>query len=129
MALDKRNISIFALCIYLALICILCFIRPSDLPDTPLELWGIAIDKIVHFLMFAPFPILAYFALSAKTKYIILIFIAGCIFSLGTEYIQGLTDYRSFEWKDLAADTLGLLSGSALTLIHSTLKNKRNNDK
>lgn len=125
MAQNKGYISILALCIYIATICILCFIRPSELPDTPLELWGIGIDKFVHFFMFAPFPILTYFALSTKAKLIIAIFLAGCVFALGTEYIQGLTDYRSFEQADLIADILGLLSGSTFTLIHSILKSRK----
>ena len=129
MALNKRHISFLLLCLYVIVICILCFIRPSELPDTPLELWGIGIDKIVHFLMFLPFPILAYSTLSAKAKYIMVIFITGCIFAIGTEYIQGLTDYRSFEYGDITADISGLLSGSIVTLIHTLLKKSKNNDK
>ena len=129
MALNKQHISILALCIYIISICLLCFVKPSDLPDTVLELWGIGIDKYVHFLMFLPFPVLTYFALSAKTRYIILIFIIGCIFAFGTEYIQGLTDYRSFERGDIVADILGLISGSTLTILHAILTNRKNNDK
>lgn len=127
MALSKRHISILALCIYIATICIMCFIRPSSFPDTPMELWGIGVDKFVHFLMFLPFPILAYYSFSKEAKFVILL--AGCIFALATECVQGMSEYRSFELGDLAADMLGLISGSTITLIIYKRTNRKHNDK
>lgn len=129
MAFNKRHIYISALCTYIATVCILCFINPSSLPDAPKDFLGIGLDKIVHFLMFLPFPILTHLALSAKEKFIIIIFLGGCIFAAATEYIQGLTDYRSYDLADLGTDILGLLFGSLITLIYSTLTKRRNNDK
>lgn len=127
MTFTKRHISTIALCIYMVTVCILCFFRPANLPDREMQFLGIGLDKIVHFIMFSPFPVLVYFSLFPKAKFII--FLVGCVFALCTEYIQGLTEYRSFERGDLIADILGLSFGSTLTLIHSILKTRKDNDK
>ena len=92
-----------------------------------MELWGIGVDKFVHFLMFLPFPILAYYSFSKEAKFVILL--AGCIFALATECVQGMSEYRSFELGALAADMLGLISGSTITLIIYKRTNRKHNDK
>lgn len=133
MKINKHHIAALALCIYILAICILCFMNPSDMPDPELDIPGL--DKLVHFMMFIPFPALAYLTIEnpkngfKKTlTFIVLIFITGCLLATGTEYIQKLTDYRSFEIGDIAADFIGLFIGSILTLLHSTLKKPRTND-
>ena len=136
MAINKHHISILALCIYLLTICILCFASPTNIPDTPFDLWGLPIDKVVHFLMFLPFPILAFlsfisprYGIFKEFLLIIVIFGIGCSIAIGTEYIQKFTGYRSFEVKDILADIAGLIAGSALTLGYITLKHYIRNDK
>lgn len=136
MALNRQYISISALCIYLVAICALCFMNTSSLPDTALDLWGLPIDKVVHFLMFAPFPILAFFAYNnPKHKIlreflsIIVIFTIGCSIAIGTEYIQKYTGYRSFEVQDMVSDIIGLFVGSIITATYTTLKHYIQNDK
>ena len=54
--------------LYLVAICILCFGKFSGSSDFPTSLLGIPSDKIVHFLMFLPFPILAFFAFDKYTE-------------------------------------------------------------
>ena len=127
MKINKHHIASLALCIYILAICILCFMNPSDMPEHELDIPGL--DKLVHLMMFSPFPVLAYLTIenhknSFKTNLslIVLIFLIGCLLATGTEYIQKLTDYRSFEIGDIAADLTGLFIGSTLTLLHSTLK-------
>ena len=134
MKINKHHIAAFALCIYILAICILCFMNPSDMPDPELDIPGL--DKLVHFMMFVPFPVLAFLTIEPQKKgfkttltLIILIFLIGCILATGTEYIQKLTAYRSFEISDIAADFIGLLIGSIITFLYTTLKKTRINDK
>lgn len=134
MKINKHHIAAFALCIYILAICILCFMNPSDMPDPELDIPGL--DKLVHFMMFVPFPVLAFLTIEPQKKgfkttltFIILIFLIGCILATGTEYIQKLTAYRSFEISDIAADFIGLLIGSIITFLYTTLKKTRINDK
>ena len=134
MKINKHHIAAFALCIYILAICILCFMNPSDMPDPELDIPGL--DKLVHFMMFVPFPVLAFLTIEPQKKgfkttltFIILIFLIGCILATGTEYIQKLTAYRTFEISDIAADFIGLLIGSIITFLYTTLKKTRINDK
>jgi hypothetical protein len=55
-----KKIYIAIFCAYLAAVGLLCFIRPSSLPEMEVKTFlGIPIDKILHFIMFLPYPILA----------------------------------------------------------------------
>lgn len=65
----KRNILTLALLVvYLGMVGWCCFGHFSDLPDIGQDnLFGIPMDKVVHFLMFFPFPILCYLAFSGMT--------------------------------------------------------------
>lgn len=134
MKINKHHIAAFALCIYILAICILCFMNPSDMPDPELDIPGL--DKLVHFMMFVPFPVLAFLTIEPQNKgfkttltFIILIFLIGCILATGTEYVQKLTAYRSFELGDIAADFTGVFIGSISAFLYSTLTNKTINDK
>ena len=48
--------------LYLIAIAVLCFGKFSDLPSVSNTILGIPTDKVVHFVMFFPFPILAFLA-------------------------------------------------------------------
>ena len=48
--------------LYLVAVAVLCFARFPESEDVPKSLLGIPMDKIVHFLMFFPFPVLTYLA-------------------------------------------------------------------
>lgn len=85
------------LCAYIIAIAYLCFMRPDDMPEIRPDLWGIPIDKIMHFIMFFPFPILAYAAFRPVGKnrmihlaVLAIILVTGTGVALGTEHIQGL---------------------------------------
>ena len=55
-----KKIYIAIFCAYLAAVGLLCFLRPSSLPEMEVKTFlGIPIDKILHFIMFLPYPILA----------------------------------------------------------------------
>ena len=81
-----------ALLLYVAAVAWLCFANFNKLPDVPKTFLGIQMDKIVHFCMFFPFPILAFLAYDRLTDTplkalaaLISICAIGCIFAGITE--------------------------------------------
>ena len=132
MRVSKFWIKVF-FCIYIAAICILCFIKPDGVPDVQLALLGIPADKIVHFCMFAPFTVLAFQAFSTarireskkmNIALLTILLVLGAGVAYATERIQGLTGYRSYEIADFYADLIGLSGGAAVVLIHRFIKGK-----
>lgn len=119
--------------LYLAAVLFLCFGHFESVPSVKLSLWGIPMDKIVHFVMFFPFPILAFLAFDqySKTVSAALIFVLvtlalGVLLAIGTEWGQAhLTTHRSGDPKDLVSDCLALGLSSGLVLIWDICKLKR----
>ena len=112
--------AVFALYIVAVLIC--CFGRFESLPEVGRTILGIPADKVAHFVMFLPWPVLAWLAFAWKAegkagrvRVLAVIFILGCIFAAMTEAGQYLTSYREGDMKDLLADILGLVAGSIIT--------------
>ena len=116
--------------LYLAAVLFLCFGKFDDTPSVELSLWGLPMDKLVHFAMFFPFPILVFFAFEGYGKgvkstlgVIGLAFAAGLVLALATEIGQAcLTDYRSGDSMDFLADATSLLVSSALVAAVSLRK-------
>lgn len=115
MKVSGRQIWIVMLCIYIVGIAYLCFMRPDDIPEMRPDLLGIPIDKIMHFIMFFPYSILAYAAFRPSEKkralhfaVLAVIVITGAGIAIGTEQIQGLIEYRGNEIKDFYADLAGI---------------------
>ena len=117
MSPDRRLLAariVFVL--YLATVIWLCFGQFDGMPDVERSFWGIPTDKIVHFLMFFPFPILSYYAFNRYSPKIpvaigwtLVAFIVGCLIAAGTELSQArLTSYRSGDILDFRADLLSL---------------------
>ena len=105
--------------VYLAAIALLCFMHADKLPDMQKTLLGIPADKVAHFLMFLPFPILAFLAYDHVTNkfwsallFSVLTFVVGAAIAWGTEYIQGMLPYRSRDMADWSADLLALGIGT-----------------
>ena len=101
--------------LYLAAIAFLCFMHVDKLPEVQQFIFGIPTDKVAHFLMFLPFPILAYLAYDHLTNkvwsaifFAIATFIIGALIANGTEYVQGTLPYRSMDINDFKADALAL---------------------
>ena len=110
--------------VYLAAVAFLCFGQFSSSYDVPMDLWGIPTDKVVHFLMFFPFPLLACLAFGGyrgKPGQAILktvaAFLAGCAFAAGTEWVQTRLPYRSGDPVDFQADALALVLSSIIVLV------------
>jgi VanZ family protein len=101
--------------VYLAAIAFLCFMHADKIPDMQKTLFGIPTDKVAHFLMFLPFPILTFLAFDHVTNkvwsavlFAVLTFAVGAAIAWGTEYIQGMLPYRSRDVADFRADLLAL---------------------
>jgi len=112
------------MCLYIGTVAYLCFANFHKLPDVPKTLLGIPMDKIVHFCMFFPFPVLAYLAYDKLTDTplkalaaLISICAVGCIFAGITEIIQGSLPYRRQDIKDFGSDCLAIGIASILTFI------------
>ena len=118
--------------VYLAMVLLLCFGKFNSAPSVPLKLLGIPTDKLVHFCMFFPFPILAFLAFDRFTETVsrTLIFtgitlVAGILLALFTEWGQAsLTSYRSGDLWDLLADILALILSSLLVIFLDIRKQK-----
>lgn len=112
------------LVLYLAAVAVLCFANFTKIPDVPRNIFGIPADKLVHFAMFLPFPVLGFFSLNVKRLgvvktliIIVLLFCLGCLMAWGTEYYQGLLPYRTMDPADFKADRIALACGSVVTFI------------
>lgn len=110
--------------IYIIVVGVICFAKFSSLPTVPGKFLGLDADKVVHFLMFVPFPILAYFSFPLDRKRllptigaIILIFIIGACIAGLTEFIQGRLPYRTMDINDYKADLLGILLSSMVVFL------------
>ena len=118
---------------YLAGVLFLCFGHFDSTPSVPLSFFGIPTDKIVHFTMFFPFPILAFLAFDRFTdsvKSTLLFtgatFIVGLILAFGTEWGQAhFTEYRSEDPMDLLADTMALFLSSVLVIVVDIVKQRK----
>ena len=118
--------------LYLAAIVWLCFGQFDQVPQMQRTIWGIPTDKIAHFLMFFPFPLLACLAFGGyrgkpgqavlKTA---LAFLAGCAFAAGTEWVQTRLPYRSGDPVDFQADALALLLSSVIVLLLVLVKHRK----
>ena len=81
-------------------------------------------DKIVHFLMFFPFPFLVFFSFGKRGNKAwkailktLLVFAVGCVLAGVTEIVQGKLGYRSADILDFRADGLSLAVASLVTFI------------
>lgn len=118
--------------VYLCTVGFLCFWHFDDMQAAEKMILGIPADKVAHFLIFFPFPILAWITFGRRiTKkwpamlFIIGIFLLGCILGGGIELLQGLTTYRSCDINDFRADALGMSLSSILMIIFALARTGR----
>ena len=110
--------------LYLVAVAVLCFAHFPESEDAPKALWGIPMDKVVHFLMFFPLPVLAYLAFDryrgkrwASVLWTAATLLCGCAYAAFTELVQSRLPYRSGDPADFRADAFSLLLSSILVLI------------
>ena len=121
---------LFAL--YLIAVAVLCFGKFESSQDVPTDLWGLPMDKVVHFLMFFPLPALAYLAFdrykgnrSSSFLWAGVTFLAGCAYAAFTELVQSRLSYRSGDPTDFKADFIALAACSVIILVIILLKHKK----
>ena len=119
--------------LYIIGLCFCCFWNFRSSIDLSTELWGIPKDKIAHFCMFFPFPIIFYLAFPKLRntprrylKFSILALATGVATGLVIEIIQGWSGYRSCDMTDLLADFCGLAAAVLiLQAFEAFVMNKR----
>ncbi|MGN0189164.1 MAG: VanZ family protein [Candidatus Cryptobacteroides sp.] len=128
---NKKIVPRVLLVLYFIAVGILCFCRFDGSIDLPATFWGIPQDKVAHFLMFLPYPILTALALHTSKGnpkglilFLLWIVIAGAVIAGATELIQGTTGYRESDITDFRADCIGIFTGSVLTLIYGAVSRK-----
>ena len=125
-------ISRLLFAVYLVAVAVLCFGNFQSSEDVPKDLWGLPMDKVVHFLMFFPLPVLAYLAFDRyKGKRLPAIlwaavtFLGGCAYAAFTEWVQSYLPYRSGDPADFKADFIALAACSVILLIIILAKHKK----
>ncbi len=119
--------------LYLAAVLYLCFGHFENTPDIPKTFLGIPADKLVHFCMFFPFPILAFLAFDKYTTkpshtllFSTITWVAGIALALGTEWGQAnLTSWRSGDPLDLLADGLAITLSTLVVIFWDLSKQKK----
>lgn len=129
--IKRKHFFIALFCIYIVAVILLCVIRTDSMPEMPRDLFGIPIDKVMHFTMFLPFTILGYIAFHSsniglwrKFAVLFILIILGSGFAYSTERLQALTDYRSYEMADFLSDLTGIAAGSIMTIAYIIRQNK-----
>jgi len=119
-----KTIAIILLLLYLAAVAYACFGHFDNTPQIEKTFFGLEWDKVVHFVMFLPFPFLTFLVFSdskrkAWKNLMILLasFIVGCLVAASTEVLQSFTDYRTGDKLDFAADFAALSLSSLVTAI------------
>lgn len=125
--MTRRRTLIFRalLIVYLIAVAYLCFGHVDQMPHVSRSFFGFESDKIAHFLMFLPFPVLTFFSYDRFTNkvwsallFAVITFAIGCALSAATELIQGTLAYRTADPKDFLADIISLgLSTTAVMII------------
>jgi len=130
---DRRLLARVVFLLYMAAVLYLCFGKFSSLSSVPRQLLGIDSDKLVHFLMFLPFPILFYLSFgcnASKPLHSILLALGtlclGSLIAAGTELVQDFIPYRASDPADFLADFLALALSSFIILLIDLNKKKRN---
>ena len=119
--------------VYLLAVLYLCFGKFENTPDLPWSFLGIPSDKLVHFCMFFPFPILAFLAFdrftdTPKSTFLFsgITWVLGLVLAFATEWGQAhLTDYRSGDPWDLFADALAITLSTILVIFWDLSKQKQ----
>ena len=132
--MTRRQLVIFRIlfAVYLIAVAVLCFGNFPSTHNAPKELFGIPIDKVIHFLMFFPLPVLAYLAFDRyKEKrwpamlWACITFLCGCAYAAGTELIQSRISYRSGDPADFQADFIALAACTFFILVLILLKHRQ----
>ncbi|RCI03866.1 hypothetical protein CU098_005760 [Rhizopus stolonifer] len=87
-------------------------------------------DKILHFFIFFILAVFLYFLWNLSVKRnLILATSSLLVLAIGSEFIQGLLPYRSFDIYDIIANLLGGITGICLSSLTDYLINRHRENK
>ena len=120
--MTRRQLTVarILLAVYLAALLWLCFGHFDAMPDVKRYIWGIPTDKIVHFLMFLPFPILGTIAFDFRSwwRTLSIMTILANLAAFTFEQLQScITTVRVTDPTDLNANFLGISLGLLIAII------------
>jgi VanZ family protein len=120
----RKVIARLVFLLYFAAVLYLCFGNFSSLSEVTKRFLGFEADKVAHFLMFFPFPVLFYMAFGWRTRkpwhsiaLTLFILALGTAIAAGTELVQDLIPYRASDRIDFLADFLALCCSSVFTFL------------
>lgn len=123
-ATTKTILSRILLALYVIAVCLVCFVSSSSIPSIQKYILGLPSDKVIHFTMFAPYPILAYLSFDhpahkpwKSVAFVTLSMLAGLALAIFTEVIQYYLPSRSMDIRDFYADALAVVIFSVIVLV------------
>ena len=128
----RKLIARLVFLLYFAAVLYLCFGNFSSLSEVTKRFLGFEADKVAHFLMFFPFPVLFYMAFGWSTHnpwhslaLTLFILAVGTAIAAGTELVQDFIPYRASDRIDFLADFLALCCASVFAFLIDLNKTKR----
>ena len=113
---------------YVSLVAWLCFGAFHPGPDIPRTLFGIPTDKVVHYLMFLPFPILGTLAFDFRSwwRALCVSTLVANLIAFAFEHLQSrITTIRVTDPADLNANILGITTGLLAAILIGWLCRRR----
>lgn len=108
------------LLVYLAAVAYCLFASSDQLPSVEWSLFGVASDKVIHAVMFAPFCVLGFMSLNSgnvRFKAILVLFLIEILIAGSSEIIQGYLPTRAADPIDFMADLTGCLVGLGISSV------------
>jgi VanZ family protein len=108
----------------IVLLSLMVFTIHTEDINVPETLWGLGFDKIVHFLVFFPYPFLLWFAFKKRFEANILrsiyyiIPISGIAIAIIMEFLQSFNPQRNFDIYDITANILAVIVGSLILILY-----------
>ncbi len=123
--ISNSLIKIFFFVYVIVIISIMVFTINTEDIKAPALIFGIEIDKVVHFIVFLPYPFLLWLAFNkrfTRHRKLFLRFLIpmnGLLFAIITELLQSLNPSRDFDFFDILANILSIIFASmVLNVIH-----------
>ena len=122
-----RILKILLFMAYVGLVAWLCFGTFTPAPDIPRTIFGIPIDKCVHFAMFLPFPILGTLAFDFRSWWRTLCLstlLANLMAFVFETFQTRINPARTTDPTDLNANLLGITLGLLIAILIGLFRKK-----
>ncbi|MBR4353186.1 MAG: VanZ family protein [Bacteroidales bacterium] len=122
-----RILKILLFMAYVGLVAWLCFGTFTPDPDIPRTIFGIPIDKCVHFAMFLPFPILGTLAFDFRSWWRTLCLstlLANLMAFVFETFQTRINPARTTDPTDLNANLLGITLGLLIAILIGLFRKK-----